>query len=121
MRTFGAIFATLTLAISASAAAIYPRDTAVSNAAGLAAVTTTVENLVGSVNVVKQNVKNRQLNGVTDAVNPGSITSTLDDTPLGSVISGLGNGGLATRGVQGVPDVISGVIVQLEPIIVKIG
>ncbi|KAF8347359.1 hypothetical protein F5887DRAFT_1172372 [Amanita rubescens] len=114
MRTFGAIFATLTLAISASAAAIYPRDTAVNNLGGLAAITTTVTDVLGKVTLAKQDVKSRQL----PAVAPGSVTDVLSKLPVGSA---LGNtGGIVPRGVQGVPDVINGVIVQLEPIIVKI-
>jgi len=114
MRTFGAIFATLTLAISASAAAIYPRDTAVNNLGGLAAITTTVTDVLGKVTLAKQDVKSRQL----PAVAPGSVTDVLGKLPVGSA---LGNtGGIVPRGVQGVPDVINGVIVQLEPIIVKI-
>ncbi len=137
MRAFGTIFATLTLAVSASAAAIYPRDT-VNNAGGLAALTTTVKDIVSGVSLAKQDVKSRQLPGGNVV---SEVTNVLGNTPVGGVVprqlpgvnagsvvstvkSVLGNtpvGGVAPRGEQGVPDVINGVIVQIKPILVDIG
>jgi len=119
MRTFGAIFAALTLALSASAAAIYPRDTSVTNVGGLAGVTTTVDNTLNHVKVIDQENHRRQLPPVGNGV-----ASTLGNTPAGGVVSGLesklGGGGVVRRGEQGVPDVIVGVIAEIKAIVVKI-
>ncbi len=81
MRAFGTIFATLTLAVSASAAAIYPRDT-VNNAGGLAALTTTVKDIVSGVSLAKQDVKSRQLPGGNVV---SEVTNVLGNTPVGGV------------------------------------
>jgi len=83
---FGAIFASLTLALSASAAAILPRDGLV-NAVGAAGVV--VSNVADHIALAKQDVHRndkRQINtgSLTDLLNSGSGTTgtTGDANPL---------------------------------------
>lgn len=118
---FGAIFATLTLAISASAASIYPRDTTTNNVGGVAAIAATVGKAVSDINVVQQNNDHsrRQVGGNTVENVVQEATSELSGNPLTSVTSG--GSPLGRRGGMGVPDVISGVIVEVKAITVQIG
>jgi len=72
MRTFGAIFAVLSLAFSASAAAIYPRDggngVTTTNLGGIAAVDTTVNGVLNNVNGVHQENHRRQVQKLASEV-----------------------------------------------------
>ena len=83
MRAFGAIFAALTLALSASAAAIYPRNSAKSGAiAGLAAgsAAAALDHTL-PVDAFNQEVHRRQLGG---------------DSPLAGIANVFGGSGDST-------------------------
>ncbi len=88
MRTFGAIVAVLSLALSASAAAIYPRDGVnTNNIGGLAAVDTTADDILKHVELAHQEVhKPRQLGGLTSEV---SKVVPRDETSYPSLVVGV--------------------------------
>lgn len=103
---FGAIFATLALALSASAAAILPRDGFV-NAVGAAGAA--VGDLVKNIHVNQQNVNQPQkrngLQGVTNALG--------DSGGLGQVLGG--------REEPCYTDILHGATGEILAVVAKIG
>ena len=107
MRAFGAIFAALTLALSASAAAIFPRNNAKSDAmAGLAAgsVAAALDHTV-PVSAFNQDVHKRQVGGGNPLAGLGDLFggSTGDST---GDSSDQGNSTPSKRNEKSYPELI---------------
>lgn len=94
MRSFGAIFAALTLALSVSAAAIYPRDGSVTtdNVGGVLGAAATVGQVLSDVTIVSQNNnhKSRQLQDVTSEITKlPKVPRDYDDSSFPSIVIGV--------------------------------